>query len=94
MTSCKRHDLDPWVYYRDILIRLPAMLPGASEEELSPCSHTAGAPPDCLSTTLCLVRPPGPTYVFRQTLTVELNTLARLADALGYDVVVNFNKRP
>jgi hypothetical protein len=34
LTSCKRHDLDPWVYYRDILIRLPAMLPGASEDDL------------------------------------------------------------
>ena len=34
LTSCKRHDLDPWVYYRDILIRLPAMLPGASEQDL------------------------------------------------------------
>jgi len=34
LTSCKRHDLDPWVYYRDILTRLPAMLPGASEEDL------------------------------------------------------------
>lgn len=34
LTSCKRHDLDPWVYYRDILIRLPAMLPGASDEDL------------------------------------------------------------
>ena len=68
--------------------------PAPVRKSFSPCSHTAGAPPDCLSTTLCLVRPPGPTYVFRQTLTVELNTLARLADALGYDVVVNFNKRP
>ena len=34
LTSCKRHDLDPWGYYRDILIRLPAMLPGASDEDL------------------------------------------------------------
>ena len=34
LTSCKRHDLDPWVYYRDILIRLPMMLPGASDEDL------------------------------------------------------------
>jgi transposase len=34
LTSCKRHNLDPWVYYRDILIRLPAMLPGASDEDL------------------------------------------------------------
>jgi transposase len=34
LASCKRHGLDPWAYYRDILIRLPAILPGASEEEL------------------------------------------------------------
>jgi transposase len=34
LTSCKRHGLDPWVYYRDILIHLPAMLPSAGEEEL------------------------------------------------------------
>jgi len=32
LASCKRHGLDPWAYYRDILVRLPAMLPGASEE--------------------------------------------------------------
>jgi len=34
LASCKRHGLDPWAYYRDILTRLPAMLPGASEEAL------------------------------------------------------------
>lgn len=34
LASCKRHDHDPWVYYRDVLTRLPAMLPGASEEGL------------------------------------------------------------
>jgi transposase len=34
LASCKRHGHDPWVYLRDVLIRLPAMLPGASEEEL------------------------------------------------------------
>lgn len=34
LASCKRHGHDPWVYYRDVLTRLPAMLPGASEEEL------------------------------------------------------------
>jgi transposase len=34
LASCKRHGHDPWAYYRDILTRLPAMLPGASEEEL------------------------------------------------------------
>jgi transposase len=34
LASCKRHGHDPWAYYRDVLIRLPAMLPGASEEDL------------------------------------------------------------
>ena len=34
LASCKRHGHDPWVYYRDVLTRLPAMLPGASEEDL------------------------------------------------------------
>ncbi|MGQ9576783.1 MAG: transposase domain-containing protein, partial [Thermoguttaceae bacterium] len=34
LASCKRHGLDPWVYYRDVLVRLAAMLPGASEEDL------------------------------------------------------------
>ncbi|MGA2066714.1 MAG: transposase domain-containing protein, partial [Thermoguttaceae bacterium] len=34
LASCKRHGHDPWVYLRDVLTRLPAMLPSASEEEL------------------------------------------------------------
>jgi len=34
LASCKRHGHDPWVYLRDVLTRLPAMLPGASEEDL------------------------------------------------------------
>ena len=34
LASCKRHGHDPWAYYRDILIRLPTMLPEASEEDL------------------------------------------------------------
>jgi transposase len=34
LASCKRHGHDPWVYLRDVLTRLPAMLPGAGEEEL------------------------------------------------------------
>jgi hypothetical protein len=34
LASCKRHGHDPWVYFRDVLTRLPAILPGASEEEL------------------------------------------------------------
>ena len=34
LVSCKRHGHDPWVYLRDVLTRLPAMLPGASEDEL------------------------------------------------------------
>ena len=34
LASCKRHGHDPWAYYRDVLIRLPVMLPDASKEEL------------------------------------------------------------
>ena len=34
LASCKRHGHDPWAYYRDVLTRLPAMLPGTNEEEL------------------------------------------------------------
>ena len=34
LASCKRHGHDPWVYYRDVLTRLPAILPAASEEKL------------------------------------------------------------
>jgi transposase len=34
LASCKRHGHDPWLYYRDVLTRLPAMLPGAGEEKL------------------------------------------------------------
>jgi len=34
LALCIRHGLDPWLYYRDVLTRLPAMLPGASNEEL------------------------------------------------------------
>ena len=34
LASCKRHGLDPWLYYRDVLTRLPALLPAASTEDL------------------------------------------------------------
>jgi transposase len=34
LASCKRHGHDPWAYYRDVLIRLPAILPAANAEEL------------------------------------------------------------
>ena len=34
LASCKRHGHDPWIYLRDVLTRLPAILPGATEEEL------------------------------------------------------------
>jgi transposase len=34
LASCKRHGHDPWLYLRDVLTRLPAILPGASEEDL------------------------------------------------------------
>jgi hypothetical protein len=69
LASCKRHGHDPWVYYRDVLTRLPAMLPGATEEELLALPPTAGVLPD-------LLRPPSPRRagdlpdVFRRTLTI------------------------
>jgi transposase len=34
IVSCKRHGLDPFAYFRDILTRLPILLPVASSEEL------------------------------------------------------------
>jgi transposase len=34
ISSCKRHHLDPFVYLRDLLIRLPAILPTATPDEL------------------------------------------------------------
>jgi transposase len=34
LASCKRHGHDPWAYYRDVLTRLPTILPGASEDDL------------------------------------------------------------
>jgi hypothetical protein len=34
LASCKLHGHDPWVYYRDVLTRLPALLLGADEQEL------------------------------------------------------------
>ena len=34
LASCKRHGHDPWAYYRDVLTRLPGLLPGTNEEEL------------------------------------------------------------
>jgi hypothetical protein len=34
LASCKRHGHDPWAYFRDILIRLPTMLPGANGDDL------------------------------------------------------------
>jgi transposase len=35
IVSCKRHELDPFAYFRDILTRLPAMLPAATPEEIT-----------------------------------------------------------
>jgi hypothetical protein len=34
VASCKRHGHDLWVYFRDALTRLPALLPKAGEEQL------------------------------------------------------------
>ena len=36
IVSCKRHNLDPFAYFRDLLARLPAILPTATPEELLP----------------------------------------------------------
>lgn len=35
IVSCKRHELDPFANLRDILTRLPAMLPTATPKELA-----------------------------------------------------------
>jgi len=34
LASCKRHSHDPFVYLRDVLTRLPAMLPSPSDDDL------------------------------------------------------------
>jgi transposase len=34
LVSCKRHGHNPWAYLRDVLTRLPAMLPDARKEDL------------------------------------------------------------
>ena len=34
LASCKRHGHDPWAYLRDVLRRLPVLLPAAVDEEL------------------------------------------------------------
>jgi transposase len=36
IASCARHRLDPWTYLRDVLTRLPALLPAANAEALLP----------------------------------------------------------
>lgn len=36
IASCKRHGLDPWAYLRDVLVRLPALLPADNPEVLLP----------------------------------------------------------
>ena len=42
LASCKRHGHDPWVYYRNVLTRLPAILPAPARKNFSPSSPTAG----------------------------------------------------
>ena len=49
----------------------PRCSPARATKTFSPCSHTAGAPPDRLSTLLRLRRPAPPTYVFRRTFTID-----------------------
>jgi transposase len=44
LASCKRHGHDPWVYLRDVLTRLPALLPDARDEELLPLLPHAWQP--------------------------------------------------
>jgi hypothetical protein len=34
IVACKRHDLDPFAYFSDMLTHLPAILPAAAPEEL------------------------------------------------------------
>ncbi len=34
LASCQRHGHDPWASYRDVLTRLPEILPGASGDDL------------------------------------------------------------
>jgi transposase len=36
IASCNRHGLDPWAYLRDVLTRLPALLPANNPETLRP----------------------------------------------------------
>jgi len=36
LASCKRHGHDPFLYLRDVLTRLPALLPAATPEVLGP----------------------------------------------------------
>ena len=59
--SCKRHGHDPFVYLRDVLTRLPAMLPGAGERSSRPASPPLAASlmPDRLGrrSLCCRVRP-------------------------------------
>jgi hypothetical protein len=68
LVSCKRHGLDSWVYYRDILPRLPAMLPDASEEDLLALLPTPLASRLTVSTFLRLPRPVIFIHVLRRTL--------------------------
>jgi hypothetical protein len=36
LASCRRHGHDPFVYFRDVLTRLPALLPSADTADLLP----------------------------------------------------------
>ncbi|MHC4180412.1 MAG: transposase domain-containing protein, partial [Planctomycetota bacterium] len=36
IASCGRHGHDPWAYLRDVLTRLPALLPASDPETLLP----------------------------------------------------------
>ena len=69
LASCKRHGHDPWVYLRDVLTRLPAMLPGASEEELLALLPHRWSRPDRSPAPRPPRRSAISSYVFCRTLT-------------------------
>ena len=42
--SAKRCDLNPWTYFRDLLVRIPALPPGADLSPLLPDRWKTAAP--------------------------------------------------
>ena len=72
LTSCKRHNLDPWVYFSPACRRFS---PVPARKTFSPSFPTAGVPPDRPPMTLRLPRPvpnprvPPDVYEYRNSLT-------------------------